>query len=95
MEHQVVITLDIDWAPDFIVNFVKDILVENNVKATWVVTHNSNHVKELAKIDLFELGIHPNFSHDSTQGKNVGDILSNLKKIIPNSKSIWKIEGNK
>ena len=58
------------------------ILVENNVKATWFVTHNSNHVKELAKIDLFELGIHPNFSHDSTQGKNVGDILSNLKKIM-------------
>ena len=88
MKHQVVITLDIDWAPDFIVNFVKDILVENNVKATWFVTHNSNHVKELEKIDLFELGIHPNFSNDSNQGKNVGDILSNLKKIVPNSKSI-------
>jgi len=88
MEHQVLITLDIDWAPDFMINFVKDILVEKKVKATWFITHNSNYVKELEKIDFFELGIHPNFSNTSTQGKNIEDILSNLKRIVPNSKSI-------
>ena len=49
MGHQVLITLDIDWAPDFMINFVKDILIENNVKATWFITHNSNYVKELEK----------------------------------------------
>ena len=88
MEHQVLITLDIDWAPDFMINFVKDILIENNVKATWFITHNSNYVKELEKIDFFELGIHPNFSSNSTQGNNVGEILSNLKKIVPTAKSV-------
>ena len=88
MEQQVLITLDIDWAPDFMINFVKDILIENNVKATWFITHNSNYVKELEKIDFFELGIHPNFSSNSTQGNNVGEILSNLKKIVPTAKSV-------
>ena len=88
MGHQVLITLDIDWAPDFMINFVKDILIENNVKATWFITHNSDYVKELEKTDHFELGIHPNFSNDSTQGNNAEDILSNLKKIVPTAKSV-------
>ena len=88
MEQQVLITLDIDWAPDFMINFVKDILIENNVKATWFITHNSNYVKELEKIDFFELGIHPNFLNDSTQGNTIEEILSNLKKIVPSAKSV-------
>ena len=88
MKHQILITLDIDWAPDFMINFVKDILIENNVKATWFITHNSNYVKELEKNELFELGIHPNFSGDSTQGNNIEEILSNLKKIVPTAKSV-------
>ena len=88
MKHQVLITLDVDWAPDFMINFVKDILIENNVKATWFITHNSDYVKELEKTDRFELGIHPNFSNDSTQGNNAEDILSNLKKIVPTAKSV-------
>ena len=88
MKHQIVITLDIDWAPDFMINFVKDILVENNVKATWFVTHNSNYLKELEKNELFELGIHPNFANTSTQGNSIEEILSYLKKIVPDSKSV-------
>ena len=81
MKHQIVITLDIDWAPDFMINFVKDILVENNVKETWFVTHNSNYLKELGKNKLFELGIHPNFANTSTQGNSIEEILSYLKKL--------------
>ena len=88
MKHQVLITLDVDWAPDFMINFVKDILIENNVKATWFITHNSDYVKELEKTDRFELGIHPNFLNNSTQGNDTEDILSNLKKIVPTARSV-------
>jgi hypothetical protein len=37
---------------------------------------------------LFEIGLHPNFANNSTQGDNVDDILKKLKEIVPNAESI-------
>ena len=52
------------------------------------MTHDSPAIKRLKKNTLFEIGIHPNFSNYSTQGKNVEDILKKMKSIVPNAKSI-------
>ena len=64
----ILITLDIDWAPDFIIKKVDEILKEKGVKATWFVTHNSAYLNNLAKNKNYELGIHPNFLPNTTQG---------------------------
>ena len=84
----ILITLDIDWAPDFIIKKVDEMLTEKNVKATWFVTHKSAYLKTLSKNRNYELGIHPNFMSDSTQGNSIEEILSNLKKIVPTAKSV-------
>ena len=82
------ITFDVDWAPDFVLDDVAEILNENEVKATWFFTHKSDVIKKFRKNKNFELGIHPNFLPHSTQGSNPKGILTNLKKIVPESVSI-------
>ena len=84
----ILITLDIDWASDFIIQKVDEMLKEKGVKATWFVTHNSAYLDNLSKNKNYELGIHPNFLPNTTQGKTPKEILEKLKKIVPNAVSI-------
>ena len=88
MINDPIITLDCDWAPDFVILHVANLLNAKNIKATWFVTNNSPALHELQKNSLFELGIHPNFEKNSTQGKDLDSIIQNLKKIIPEAKTV-------
>ena len=82
-------TLDIDWAPDFVIDYVAQILIENQVKATWFVTHQSDAIERLRENnELFELGIHPNMLSGSTHGKTEDDVLAYIKKIVPEAISM-------
>jgi len=83
-----VLTFDIDWVPDYMIDYVSDKLKKLKIKSTWFVTHDSPAIQKLKKNSLIEVGIHPNFSSNSTQGNNIDEILRNLKKIVPNAKSI-------
>ena len=83
-----ILTFDIDWAPDYMIDYVSDKLKNLKIKSTWFVTHDSPAIQKLKNNSLVEVGIHPNFFSNSTQGKNIDEILKNLKKIIPDAKSI-------
>lgn len=84
-----VITLDVDWAPDFMIDHAADILVGAKVSATWFVTHASPAIDRLREHpDLFELGIHPNFLPGSSHGDSPEDILKHCLEIVPGSHSI-------
>ena len=82
------ITFDIDWAPDFILEKVSQLLDKEKIKSTWFVTHDSNFIQKLKNKKNYELGIHPNFFDNSSQGKDPKSILKNLKEIIPEAVSI-------
>lgn len=85
----IAITLDVDWAPDFVIDWVSNKLIENNVKATWFVTHASPAIEKLRRRpDLFELGIHPNFLPGSTHGSAPEEILSHCMEIVPEAASM-------
>lgn len=89
MTNSIYITLDVDWAPDYVIDFVADILLEQQVKSTWFVTHPSPAIERLSCFpDFFELGIHPNFLSGSTQGKTAREILSYCFEIVPAAKSM-------
>ena len=53
MINSILITLDTDWAPDFILSDVAEILSNKNIKATWFVTNNSIFLDSLKKNKLF------------------------------------------
>jgi len=80
------ITIDIDWASDEIVDHVSSILLGKKVKATWFITHDSPSIRRLADYpETFELGLHPNFRTDSSQGSSVDQVMRFLRKILPHS----------
>lgn len=85
---EVVVTLDLDWAPDFAIDYAADRLTRANAKATWFVTHASPAVDRLREHpDLFELGIHPNFLAGSTHGDTPEAVLEHCLSIVPEATS--------
>jgi hypothetical protein len=89
MRDDVAITLDVDWAPDFIIDHAARLLVEHGVKATWFITHASPAVSRLREHPtLFELGIHPNFLPGSTHGDTVAAVLAHCFELVPDARSV-------
>ena len=89
MLNNIAITLDIDWAPDLIIQQIAKILINKNVKATWFITHDSEQIQTLFKYpELFEVGIHPNFKKNSSQGESPEKIIDFLLNIAPKAKSV-------
>jgi hypothetical protein len=87
--NDVLITIDVDWAPEVCIREAASALIKNNVKATWFITHESKEISRLKEnSQLFELGIHPNFNKGSTHGSTFDDIVNNLFKVIPKPKTI-------
>lgn len=83
------LTLDVDWAPDFIIDMVANVLLSKNVKATWFITHDSPAVQRLRQNNnLFELGIHPNFLPGSSHGNDQSEIISNCMQIVPEARCL-------
>ncbi len=83
-----IMTLDIDWAPDFVIDEIAASLVGAGVKATWFVTHASPAVDRLkARPDLFELGLHPNFLPGSTHGATPAAALRHCLELVPQARS--------
>ncbi len=85
----VAITLDIDWAPDFVIDHVAGLLAAAQVPATWFVTHASPAVERLRqRPDLFELGVHPNLMAGSTHGDSPDAVLAHMCALVPEAVSL-------
>jgi hypothetical protein len=85
----VCLTIDIDWAPDFIIDYVRETLIDHGVRATFFVTHASPALERLKdRPDLFELGIHPNFLPGSTHGESIGGVLEHCMALAPSASSM-------
>lgn len=84
-----VITIDIDWAPDHMIEAMAYALIDARVKATWFVTHTTPTLRLLrAHSALFELGIHPNFRPNSTHGQTAPEVLAHCLAIVPEARSV-------
>ena len=82
--NDIVLTLDIDWAPDFVIASIAEMLSEAGVCATWFVTHDSPALDLLRnESEIFELGIHPNLLPGSTQGSIPTDVFGHCMEIVP------------
>lgn len=84
-----VITIDIDWAPDFAIERAATQLADANVRATWFVTHSSPAIDRLkTRPDIFELGIHPNFLPGSSHGSTQAEVLRHCLELVPGARSV-------
>ncbi len=83
------IVFDVDWAPDFVIDYTASLLIKHEIKATWFITHPSPAVERLKSFpELFELGIHPNFLENSTQGKSQKEVIEYCMSIVPQAVSM-------
>lgn len=81
------LTFDVDWAPDSSIELVRLLLAESNVVATFFATHQTDILKDLMR-DGHEVGLHPNFLDDTTQGGNPIQVVSNLLDLFPEARVV-------
>ena len=77
----VCITMDVDWAPDEILKSVLDWFIDNQIKITAFITHESEIAKEYSSSRFVEIALHPNFSKSLDPNEKVNQLL----KIYPDS----------
>jgi hypothetical protein len=91
-KKNVFITIDVDWAIDEVLKDTIDLFIKNNVKATILLTHQTDLIKDISDNSLFELGIHPNFNFllngDFRYGKNYKEVIDYYLKIVPDAKVV-------
>jgi hypothetical protein len=88
-KQDVAITIDIDWAPDFVIESVARLLIEREVRATWFVTHPTPVLRLLrSHPELFELGIHPNFLPGSSHGATPTEVIDYCLRMVPDAMSV-------
>ena len=85
---QVAITFDLDWAPDWCIELCRDICASHSVPCTFFVTHPNSVTPELMSDPNFEVGIHPNFLPESTQGSSHEAVLDYCIDIVPDARSM-------
>ena len=61
------LTFDIDWAPDFMVEEIINILETYSIKATFFATHDSKVLQKLNFSKNYEVGLHPFIGKNSLQ----------------------------
>ncbi|MEN8810586.1 MAG: hypothetical protein ABF272_04250 [Flavobacteriales bacterium] len=86
---KIAFTLDIDWAPEEVIQYALTIFSLYKVKCTLFCTHESEVIKNADK-ELFEIAIHPNFNDLLFEKKiNVAeDTLDELLAIYPDAKGV-------
>lgn len=84
---KVILSFDVDWAPDFMVEEVYELLKKHNVRGTFLGTHSSPLMDKIARDPSCELGIHPNFFASSSHGKSFDEVLGFMKENFPSATS--------
>jgi len=82
--NEVLLTFDVDWAPDEVVTYCIELLRSHGARATFFATHNSPLLQDLSVSSDIEIGIHPNYFHCTEFARLVDGLLA----WYPNATSI-------
>ena len=83
-----ILTMDCDWAPDFVLDHVREMLERKSAHATLFVTHPAAALHAWKASSRFELGWHPNFLPGSTQGRDTAAVAAYLDAVAPGARSM-------
>ncbi|MFA6127012.1 MAG: hypothetical protein WC699_06885 [Bacteroidales bacterium] len=86
------ITIDIDWCCDEILKYCIDLIEENDICATWFITHETSLLQRLRENPHFEIGIHPNYNPllkgNFQYGSNSRTVIKHFMDIVPEAVSV-------
>lgn len=74
-------TGDVDWAPEAAIESALDFFHGESIPYTPFITHESEAIKHAYRNDGQHVGIHPNFSRNTTQGETVDEVISYAMKL--------------
>lgn len=85
------VEIDVDWAPDEIIDDTISLLEKYNVDATFFSTHKSDALSNISRANQYEIGVHPNFipllKGDDSKGADYKEVISRIMDIVPDAKS--------
>ena len=84
-----VLSFDLDWAIDEVLEDTLDLIIEANIKATLFVTHETPILDKMRETSLISLGLHPNFNplfSGESVSRSTDRIMSDLKEIVPEAR---------
>jgi hypothetical protein len=74
----VCLTLDLDWAPDHVLEDTRALLAEAGLPATIFATHHTPGVVALTNLAGVEMGVHPNFLGAPDENATFSRLLSDF-----------------
>ena len=77
------ITMDVDWASDFVIETAVKFFQERNISLTLFFTHMSPYIRKLIQEEQITYGIHPNFIQPSSQGGDKNEIIDYCMECFP------------
>ena len=80
------LTVDIDWAPEYMIRYLFDILDQYDARATIFATHDSALLHALADEGRFEIGHHLYLGKGSDQGEDVEHASAYLRSLYPQAR---------
>ena len=88
------ITLDVDWAPEKMLNETVNFFSEKGIPITIFATHKSRFLNRLYAENVHEIGIHPNITR-SVERQYLRKEIKKLKELYPRavgvrSHSLWQ-----
>lgn len=87
--NRAVVTVDVDWAPDWAMRELMELLVESGTPSTWFITHDTPVLDEMRQHpELIELGVHPNFLTGSSHGSTPVEILRTCMHLVPEARTM-------
>ena len=87
-----IISFDIDWAPDYVLEDALTLAHKLGIKPTLFLTHDSPLLKKIFRENNYEFGLHPNFEKllngDASNGRNSVEVLKKLTQCYSGIKII-------
>ncbi|MFC9559105.1 hypothetical protein [Agromyces sp. NPDC056965] len=87
--HDVFVTIDVDWAPDWAMRRLLSTLVDGGIRSTWFITHETEVLTDLRSYpELVDLGVHPNFQPGSSHGADPAAVVAECMRIVPEARTM-------
>lgn len=88
--QNIYLTFDIDWAANFVIRDLVEIIEKENIHVTFFCTHYNAYIESIKSHPLIEFGIHPNYNPLLTQESELTaiEILKQLKGHFPDAVSL-------
>lgn len=88
MSARFFLTLDCDWAPDFVLDHARARIAARNAHATLFATHAGPALEAWGRSPGLEIGWHPNLLPGSTHGADPAAVAAHLETIAPGARGM-------